>query len=139
MSKKNNDLLQTLQRMEEKLKNLSRENAEMKENVRSRSQQPHPQQLKRPTSLTDLSQAHEEQEVEFLKLQVAEQQGIIDELSQECDRLMLCKKTRRKPLKLPPKVRLLLPLPFCVFYSVSLLCSMSPVTHCWSSGVVNKQ
>uniref|UniRef100_A0A8C7KY00 Janus kinase and microtubule interacting protein 1 n=1 Tax=Oncorhynchus kisutch TaxID=8019 RepID=A0A8C7KY00_ONCKI len=89
MSKKNNDLLQTLQRMEEKLKNLSRENAEM--------------QLKRPTSLTDLSQAHEEQEVEFLKLQVAEQQGIIDELTQECDRLMLCKKTRRKPLKLPPK------------------------------------
>uniref|UniRef100_A0A8C8FML6 Janus kinase and microtubule-interacting protein C-terminal domain-containing protein n=1 Tax=Oncorhynchus tshawytscha TaxID=74940 RepID=A0A8C8FML6_ONCTS len=59
--------------------------------------------LKRPTSLTDLSQAHEEQEVEFLKLQVAEQQGIIDELTQECDRLMLCKKTRRKPLKLPPK------------------------------------
>ncbi|XP_064874611.1 janus kinase and microtubule-interacting protein 1-like [Oncorhynchus nerka] len=103
MSKKNNDLLQTLQRMEEKLKNLSRENAEMKENVRTRSQQPHPQQLKRPTSLTDLSQAHEEQEVEFLKLQVAEQQGIIDELTQECDRLMLCKKTRRKPLKLPPK------------------------------------
>ncbi|XP_052344169.1 janus kinase and microtubule-interacting protein 1-like isoform X3 [Oncorhynchus keta] len=103
MSKKNNDLLQTLQRMEEKLKNLSRENAEMKENVRTRSQQPRPQQLKRPTSLTDLSQAHEEQEVEFLKLQVAEQQGIIDELTQECDRLMLCKKTRRKPLKLPPK------------------------------------
>ena len=29
MSKKNDDLLQTLQRMEEKLKNLSRENAEM--------------------------------------------------------------------------------------------------------------
>ncbi|XP_029627129.1 janus kinase and microtubule-interacting protein 1-like isoform X3 [Salmo trutta] len=82
MSKKNNDLLQTLQRMEEKLKNLSRENAEMKENVHSRSQQPQPQQLKRPTSLTDLSQAHEEQEVEFLKLQVAEQQGIIDELTQ---------------------------------------------------------
>uniref|UniRef100_A0A8C7KU13 Janus kinase and microtubule interacting protein 1 n=1 Tax=Oncorhynchus kisutch TaxID=8019 RepID=A0A8C7KU13_ONCKI len=102
MSKKNNDLLQTLQRMEEKLKNLSRENAEM---VREPDITflPHPQQLKRPTSLTDLSQAHEEQEVEFLKLQVAEQQGIIDELTQECDRLMLCKKTRRKPLKLPPK------------------------------------
>uniref|UniRef100_A0A8C8FK87 Janus kinase and microtubule-interacting protein C-terminal domain-containing protein n=1 Tax=Oncorhynchus tshawytscha TaxID=74940 RepID=A0A8C8FK87_ONCTS len=77
MSKKNDDLLQTLQRMEEKLKNLSRENAEM---VHSRSQQP--QQLKRPTSLTDLSHAHEEQEVEFLKLQVAEQRGIIDELTQ---------------------------------------------------------
>uniref|UniRef100_A0A8C7PFW3 Janus kinase and microtubule interacting protein 1 n=1 Tax=Oncorhynchus mykiss TaxID=8022 RepID=A0A8C7PFW3_ONCMY len=80
MSKKNDDLLQTLQRMEEKLKNLSRENAEMKEKAHSRSQQP--QQLKRPTSLTDLSHAHEEQEVEFLKLQVAEQRGIIDELTQ---------------------------------------------------------
>lgn len=39
-------------------------------------------QLKRPSSLTDLSHAHEEQEVEFLKLQVAEQRGIIDELTQ---------------------------------------------------------
>uniref|UniRef100_A0A3Q4AJ13 Janus kinase and microtubule-interacting protein C-terminal domain-containing protein n=1 Tax=Mola mola TaxID=94237 RepID=A0A3Q4AJ13_MOLML len=74
LSKKNDDLLQTLQRMEEKLKNLSRENAEM-----VRSTQP---QLKRPSSLTDLSHAHEEQELEFLKLQVSEQQGIIDELTQ---------------------------------------------------------
>lgn len=32
LSKKNDDLLQTLQRMEEKLKNLSRENAEMVRN-----------------------------------------------------------------------------------------------------------
>ncbi|KAK6298333.1 hypothetical protein J4Q44_G00313880 [Coregonus suidteri] len=101
MSKKNNDLQQTLQRMEDKLKNLSRGNAEMKEKVHSCTQQP--QQLKRPTSLTDLSQAHEEQEVEFLKLQVAEQRGIIDELTQERDRLMLCKKKRRKTFKLPPK------------------------------------
>uniref|UniRef100_A0A8C8FKG9 Janus kinase and microtubule-interacting protein C-terminal domain-containing protein n=1 Tax=Oncorhynchus tshawytscha TaxID=74940 RepID=A0A8C8FKG9_ONCTS len=100
MSKKNNDLLQTLQRMEEKLKNLSREN-----NVSLLTSLSFflSQKETRPTSLTDLSQAHEEQEVEFLKLQVAEQQGIIDELTQECDRLMLCKKTRRKPLKLPPK------------------------------------
>ncbi|CAB1325279.1 unnamed protein product [Coregonus sp. 'balchen'] len=72
-----------------------------KEKVHSCTQQP--QQLKRPTSLTDLSQAHEEQEVEFLKLQVAEQRGIIDELTQERDRLMLCKKKRRKTFKLPPK------------------------------------
>uniref|UniRef100_A0A671UQ81 Janus kinase and microtubule interacting protein 1 n=1 Tax=Sparus aurata TaxID=8175 RepID=A0A671UQ81_SPAAU len=86
LSKKNDDLLQTLQRMEEKLKNLSRENAEMS-------------QLKRPISLTDLSHAHEEQEVEFLKLQISEQRGIIDELTQERDRLVLSKK-RRKPLKL---------------------------------------
>ncbi|XP_071388713.1 janus kinase and microtubule-interacting protein 3 isoform X6 [Centroberyx affinis] len=101
LSKKNDDLLQTLQRMEEKLKNLSRENAEM---------QSHQPQLKRPSSLTDLSHAHEEQEVEFLKLQVAEQRGIIDELTlrrlsvvfspQERDRLVINKKNRRKPLKL---------------------------------------
>ncbi|KAJ8015344.1 hypothetical protein DPEC_G00025140 [Dallia pectoralis] len=101
MSKKNDDLLQTLQRMEEKLKNLSRENAEMKEKAHSRS--PQPQQLKRPTSLTDLSHAHEEQEVEFLKLQIAEQRGAIDELTQERDKLMMCKKNRRKNLKMPPK------------------------------------
>uniref|UniRef100_A0A3Q0RFA5 Janus kinase and microtubule interacting protein 1 n=1 Tax=Amphilophus citrinellus TaxID=61819 RepID=A0A3Q0RFA5_AMPCI len=90
LSKKNDDLLQTLQRMEEKLKNLSRENAEMA-------------QLKRPSSLTDLTHAHEEQEVEFLKLQVAEQRGIIDELMQvrtESHTYVHLKKNRRKPLKL---------------------------------------
>uniref|UniRef100_A0A3B5L580 Janus kinase and microtubule-interacting protein C-terminal domain-containing protein n=1 Tax=Xiphophorus couchianus TaxID=32473 RepID=A0A3B5L580_9TELE len=90
LSKKNDDLLQTLQRMEEKLKNLSRENAEMP-------------QLKRPSSLTDLSHAHEEQEVEFLKLQVAEQRGIIEELTQERDRLVMNKKNRRKATKLPKR------------------------------------
>lgn len=154
LSKKNDDLLQTLQRMEEKLKNLSRENAEMvqtyvlpllfalspflscsvqiqdiffyfvtvlrisskrkrdlywpfeenrkitfcvyinwlfvffpqKEKAASSrppsQQQSIQPQLKRPSSLTDLSHAHEEQEVEFLKLQVSEQRGIIDELTQ---------------------------------------------------------
>ncbi|XP_028272298.1 janus kinase and microtubule-interacting protein 1 [Parambassis ranga] len=105
LSKKNDDLLQTLQRMEEKLKNLSRENAEMKERASS-SRPPSQQktiqtQLKRPSSLTDLSHAHEEQEVEFLKLQVTEQRGIIDELTQERDRLMMNKKNKRKPLKMP--------------------------------------
>nr|XP_046179007.1 janus kinase and microtubule-interacting protein 1-like isoform X2 [Oncorhynchus gorbuscha] len=97
------ELHSVTRKLEDRNTLLADERNELKENVRTRSQQPHPQQLKRPTSLTDLSQAHEEQEVEFLKLQVAEQQGIIDELTQECDRLMLCKKTRRKPLKLPPK------------------------------------
>ncbi|KAM4622221.1 janus kinase and microtubule-interacting protein 1 [Polymixia lowei] len=104
LSKKNDDLLQTLQRMEEKLKNLSRENAEMKENASSSrppsQQQSHQPQLKRPSSLTDLSHAHEEQEVEFLKLQVVEQQGLIDELTQERDRLAISKKNKRKPLKI---------------------------------------
>ncbi|KAF7667594.1 hypothetical protein LDENG_00053300 [Lucifuga dentata] len=109
LSKKNDDLLQTLQRMEEKLKNLSRENAEMKEKASSSSssssrppsqQQSHQLQLKRPSSLTDLSHAHEEQEVEFLKLQIVEQRGIIDELTQERDQLVMTKKNRRKPLKI---------------------------------------
>ncbi|XP_061691099.1 janus kinase and microtubule-interacting protein 1 isoform X1 [Syngnathoides biaculeatus] len=102
LSKKNDDLLQTLQRMEEKLKNLSRENAEMKEKASGApfQHQTHPNQLKRPSSLTDLSHAHEEQEVEFLKLQIAEQRDIIEELTQERDRLVLGKKMRRKPLKL---------------------------------------
>ncbi|KAG8004026.1 Janus kinase and microtubule-interacting protein 3, partial [Nibea albiflora] len=104
LSKKNDDLLQTLQRMEEKLKNLSRENAEMKEKASSSrppsQQQSIQPQLKRPSSLTDLSHAHEEQEVEFLKLQVSEQRGIIDELTQERDRLVMSRKNRRKPLKL---------------------------------------
>uniref|UniRef100_A0A8C6TJI3 Janus kinase and microtubule interacting protein 1 n=1 Tax=Neogobius melanostomus TaxID=47308 RepID=A0A8C6TJI3_9GOBI len=96
LSKKNDDLLQTLQRMEEKLKNLSRENAEMKEKAS------HQSQLKRPSSLTDLSHAHEEQEVEFLKLQVVEQRGIIDELTQ-VGRLLLAMtmKTKRRQVKMP--------------------------------------
>uniref|UniRef100_A0A3B3CRQ0 Janus kinase and microtubule interacting protein 1 n=1 Tax=Oryzias melastigma TaxID=30732 RepID=A0A3B3CRQ0_ORYME len=96
LSKKNDDLLQTLQRMEEKLKNLSRENAEMQQSTHS--------QLKRPSSLSDLSHAHEEQELEFMKMQIAEQRGIIDELTQVrlffCDKMMLNKKIRRKPSKL---------------------------------------
>uniref|UniRef100_A0A8C5G5U9 Janus kinase and microtubule-interacting protein 1-like n=1 Tax=Gouania willdenowi TaxID=441366 RepID=A0A8C5G5U9_GOUWI len=80
LSKKNDDLLQTLQRMEEKLKNLSRENAEMQQCIQT--------PLKRPSSLTDLSHAHEEQEAEFLKLHIAEQQGIIEELTQV--RMVIC-------------------------------------------------
>lgn len=107
LAKKNDDLLQTLQRMEEKLKNLSRENAEMKEKAASTRptppQQPHQSHLKRPSSLTDLSHAHEEQEVEFLKLQVVEQRGIIDELTQERDRLALTMKAKRRQVKMPKR------------------------------------
>uniref|UniRef100_A0A4W4GIQ1 Janus kinase and microtubule-interacting protein C-terminal domain-containing protein n=1 Tax=Electrophorus electricus TaxID=8005 RepID=A0A4W4GIQ1_ELEEL len=79
MYKKNEELLQTLQRMEDKLKSLSRENAELKEKTNSESQHA---VLKRPSSLTDLSHAHEQQEVEFLRLQVKEQHSIIEELTQ---------------------------------------------------------
>uniref|UniRef100_A0A8B9EYM6 Janus kinase and microtubule interacting protein 1 n=1 Tax=Amazona collaria TaxID=241587 RepID=A0A8B9EYM6_9PSIT len=75
MSKKNDDMLQCIQRMEEKIKNLSRENVELKEKL---SAQP---VLKRHTSLNDLSSTREEQEIEFLRLQVKEQQHVIDDLT----------------------------------------------------------
>lgn len=99
LSKKNEDLLQSLQRMEEKLKNLTREHAQMKEKLHAQTQTT----LRRPSSLNDLNQTHEEQEVEFLKLQVIEQQNMIDDLSMERDRLMRCKKTKRKSIKLPKR------------------------------------
>ncbi|XP_074443669.1 janus kinase and microtubule-interacting protein 1 isoform X7 [Larus michahellis] len=96
MSKKNDDMLQCIQRMEEKIKNLSRENVELKEKL---SAQP---ALKRHTSLNDLSSTREEQEIEFLRLQVKEQQHVIDDLTVERQRLLRSKKQKRKSLK-PPK------------------------------------
>ncbi|XP_074984144.1 janus kinase and microtubule-interacting protein 1 isoform X3 [Caretta caretta] len=96
MTKKNEDMLQCIQRMEEKIKNLTRENAEMKEKL---STQP---TLKRHTSLNDLSSTREEQEMEFLRLQVIEQQHVIDDLTVERERLLRPKKPKRKSLK-PPK------------------------------------
>ncbi|XP_049653850.1 janus kinase and microtubule-interacting protein 1 isoform X1 [Accipiter gentilis] len=96
MSKKNDDMLQCIQRMEEKIKNLSRENVELKEKL---SAQP---ALKRHTSLNDLSSTREEQEIEFLRLQVKEQQHVIDDLTVERERLLRSKKQKRKSLK-PPK------------------------------------
>ncbi|KAK9962848.1 hypothetical protein ABG768_006087 [Culter alburnus] len=101
LNKKNEELQQTLQRMEDKLKTLSRENAEQKERSQQNSQQPGG--LKRHTSLTDLSLAHEQQEVEYLRLQISEQRGVIDELTQERDRLIINKKNRRKNIKLPKR------------------------------------
>ncbi|KAK3535549.1 hypothetical protein QTP70_016821 [Hemibagrus guttatus] len=112
MSKKNDELLQTLQRMEDKLKSLSRENAELKEKTILDTQQA---VLKRTSSLTDLSHTHEEQEVEFLRLQVNEQRNVIEELTQrslpghfslcesERDRLVFNKKNKRKNIKLPKR------------------------------------
>ncbi|RXN20351.1 janus kinase and microtubule-interacting 1-like protein [Labeo rohita] len=79
LNKKNEELQQTLQRMEDKLKTLSRESAEQKEKSQQNLQ---PGGLKRHTSLTDLSHAHEQQEVEYLRLQINEQRGVIDELTQ---------------------------------------------------------
>ncbi|NXC39084.1 JKIP1 protein, partial [Penelope pileata] len=108
MNKKNDDMMQCIQRMEEKIKNLSRENVELKEKL---SAQP---VLKRHTSLNDLSSTRDEQEIEFLRLQVKEKQHVIDDLTvtkstlkcdfsfQERERLLRSKKQRRKSLK-PPK------------------------------------
>uniref|UniRef100_A0A6J0UQL6 Janus kinase and microtubule-interacting protein 2 isoform X1 n=1 Tax=Pogona vitticeps TaxID=103695 RepID=A0A6J0UQL6_9SAUR len=86
LSKRNDELLQSLQRMEEKLKAIAKENLEMKEKMTS-----HPP-LKKLKSLNDLDQANEEQETEFLKLQVIEQQNIIDELTRDREKLR-----RRRP------------------------------------------
>ncbi|XP_038600919.1 janus kinase and microtubule-interacting protein 1 isoform X1 [Tachyglossus aculeatus] len=96
MTKKNEDLLQSIQRMEEKIKNLARENVELKEKLANQAS------LKRHTSLNDLSITRDEQEIEFLRLQVIEQQHVIDELAVERERLLRSKRQRRKSLK-PPK------------------------------------
>ncbi|XP_034860332.1 janus kinase and microtubule-interacting protein 1 isoform X3 [Mirounga angustirostris] len=96
MNKKNEDLLQSIQRMEEKIKNLTRENVEMKEKLSAQAS------LKRHTSLNDLSLTRDEQEIEFLRLQVLEQRHVIDDLSLERERLLRSKRHRGKSLK-PPK------------------------------------
>ncbi|KPP69161.1 janus kinase and microtubule-interacting protein 2-like [Scleropages formosus] len=75
LSKRNDELMQSVQRQEDKLRSLTKENLEMKEKISS-----HPP-LKKLKSLNDLDQAHDEQEIEFLKLQVLEQQNIIDDLT----------------------------------------------------------
>ncbi|KAJ6652661.1 hypothetical protein lerEdw1_011206 [Lerista edwardsae] len=96
LNKKNENMLQSIQRMEEKIKNLSRENVEMKEKLTAQPA------LRRHTSLNDLSSTREEQEVEFLKLQVLEQRHVIDDLTVERERMLRSKKQKRKSLK-PPK------------------------------------
>ncbi|XP_037685288.1 janus kinase and microtubule-interacting protein 1 isoform X5 [Choloepus didactylus] len=96
MNKKNEDLLQSIQRMEEKIKNLTRENVDMKEKLSAQAS------LKRHTSLNDLSLTRDEQEIEFLRLQVLEQQHVIDDLALERERLLRSKRLRGKSVK-PPK------------------------------------
>ncbi|XP_069811020.1 janus kinase and microtubule-interacting protein 2 isoform X1 [Dendropsophus ebraccatus] len=95
LTKRNDELMQSLQRMEVKLKTLSKENAEMKEKIIA-----HPP-LKKLKSLNDLDQAGEDQEIEFLKLQVVEQQNIIDDLTRDREKLIRRKKHKRssKPIK----------------------------------------
>ncbi|XP_075457134.1 janus kinase and microtubule-interacting protein 2 isoform X1 [Ascaphus truei] len=95
LTKRNDELMQSLQRMEEKLKVLTKENAEMREKITS-----HPP-LKKLRSLNDLDQASDEQEIEFLKLQVIEQQNVIDDLTLDREKLIRRKKHKRssKPIK----------------------------------------
>uniref|UniRef100_A0A4W3JKX3 Janus kinase and microtubule interacting protein 1 n=1 Tax=Callorhinchus milii TaxID=7868 RepID=A0A4W3JKX3_CALMI len=93
LNKKNDDVMQSIQRMEQKIKNLTREHAEMKEKLASQSH------LRRHTSLNDLSQTQDEQEIEFLRLQVVEQQHIIDDLTMERERMLRSKKHRRRSTK----------------------------------------
>ncbi|KAM7162476.1 janus kinase and microtubule-interacting protein 2 isoform 2-T2 [Macrochelys suwanniensis] len=95
LTKRNDELMQSLQRMEEKLKAMTKENVEMREKMTS-----HPP-LKKLKSLNDLDQANEEQETEFLKLQVIEQQNIIDELTRDREKLIRRRKHKRssKPIK----------------------------------------
>ncbi|CAG5871775.1 unnamed protein product [Menidia menidia] len=97
LTKRNDDLTHTIQKLEEKLKSLTKENAEMKERISS-----HPP-LKKLKSLNDLDQAHDDQEIAFLKLQVLEQQSMIDELTRDREKLLRKKRHKRssRPIKRP--------------------------------------
>ncbi|MEE6462543.1 hypothetical protein FKM82_001631 [Ascaphus truei] len=92
MSKKHEDTLQTIQRMEEKIKTLSRENAESKEKLSTQNS------LRHNVSLDGFGTV-QEQEIEFLRLQVIEQQQIIEDITVERQRLVRCKNPKRKSLK----------------------------------------
>ncbi|XP_078499605.1 janus kinase and microtubule-interacting protein 3 [Lissotriton helveticus] len=107
LSRKNEDLSHAFRRMENKLKFVTQENIEMRQKVGT---------IRRPSSLNDLDQSQEEREVDFLRLQVLEQQTIIDELSKtletagyvksviERDKLLRYRKQRKKMTKLPKPV-----------------------------------
>lgn len=107
LSRKNEDLSHAFRRMENKLKFVTQENIEMRQRVGT---------IRRPSSLNDLDQSQEEREVDFLRLQVLEQQTIIDELSKtletagyvksviERDKLLRYRKQRKKMTKLPKPV-----------------------------------
>ncbi|XP_008104919.1 janus kinase and microtubule-interacting protein 3 isoform X16 [Anolis carolinensis] len=106
LSRKNEDLSHALRRMENKLKFVTQENLEMRQRVRT---------IRRPSSLNDLDQSQDEREVEFLRLQILEQQNIIDELSKtletagyvksviDRDKLLRYRKQRKKFAKFPKK------------------------------------
>ncbi|XDV44129.1 hypothetical protein PO909_012464 [Leuciscus waleckii] len=72
LSHKNEELAHILRRMENKLHFVTQENIEMREKAGT---------IRRPSSLNDLDLSQDEREIEFLRLQVLEQQNIIDDLS----------------------------------------------------------
>ncbi|KAJ8013579.1 hypothetical protein DPEC_G00031240 [Dallia pectoralis] len=72
LCRRNEELAHAFRRMENKLRFVTQENMEMREKAGP---------IRRPSSLNDLDQSQEEREIEFLRLQVLEQQNIIDDLS----------------------------------------------------------
>ncbi|XP_072596546.1 janus kinase and microtubule-interacting protein 3 isoform X4 [Vulpes vulpes] len=106
LTRKNEDLSHTLRRMENKLKFVTQENIEMRQRAGI---------IRRPSSLNDLDQSQDDREVDFLRLQIVEQQNLIDELSKtletagyvksvlERDKLLRYRKQRKKMAKLPKK------------------------------------
>uniref|UniRef100_A0A673GD98 Janus kinase and microtubule-interacting protein C-terminal domain-containing protein n=1 Tax=Sinocyclocheilus rhinocerous TaxID=307959 RepID=A0A673GD98_9TELE len=94
LSRKNEELAHALRHMENKLHFVTQENIEMREKAGT---------IRRPSSLNDLDQSQEEREIEFLRLQVLEQQNIIDELSKERDMLLRYRRQdslrRKKPFR----------------------------------------
>ncbi|XP_058882149.1 janus kinase and microtubule-interacting protein 3 isoform X10 [Acipenser ruthenus] len=102
LSRKNEEFTHALRCVENKLKFVTQENMEMRERAGT---------IRRPSSLNDLDQSQEEQEIEFLRLQVVEQQNIIDDLSKametagyvksviERDKLLRYRRQRKKIVK----------------------------------------
>ncbi|XP_025921442.1 janus kinase and microtubule-interacting protein 3 isoform X1 [Apteryx rowi] len=107
LSRKNEDLSHALRRMENKLKFVTQENIAMRQRAGT---------IRRPSSLNDLDHSQEEREVESLRLQVIEQQNVIDELFKtletagyvksviERDKLLRYRKQRRKMTRIPKPV-----------------------------------
>ncbi|KAM6390687.1 janus kinase and microtubule-interacting protein 3 isoform 2-T5 [Pluvialis apricaria] len=107
LSRKNEELSHALRRMENKLKFVTQENIAMRQRAGT---------IRRPSSLNDLDHSQEEREVDFLRLQIIEQQNIIDELSKtletagyvksvmERDKLLRYRKQRKKMTRIPKPV-----------------------------------
>ncbi|XP_014746149.1 PREDICTED: janus kinase and microtubule-interacting protein 3 isoform X2 [Sturnus vulgaris] len=95
LSRKNEELSHALRRMENKLKFVTQENIAMRQRTGA---------IRRPSSLNDLDHSQEEREVDFLRLQVIEQQNLIDELSKERDKLLRFRKQRKKMTRIPKPV-----------------------------------